>query len=106
MMRLLRGRRPALFLAVIGALGLGPITGLFSATERQAQASTAPTVESVGDPSEDCGAASTTPVIDGAPILVTLDPVTFTVGSIDPYVWRHPLRTDPGWRLWFEGFMY
>lgn len=59
-----------------------------------------------GDPSEDCGAPSATPVVDGQPIVVTLAPVTFTVGSIDPYVWRHPLNTDPGWRLWFEGFIY
>jgi len=97
-----RLRSTALSLAVIGAFGL--IGGGFSAAEQPSRAGAAAPM--LTDPSEDCGAASTTPIVDGAPVVVTLGSVTFTVGSINPYVWRHPLSTDPAWRLWFEGFMY
>jgi hypothetical protein len=55
----------------------------------------------------DCGAASSTAVPDGQPIVVSLPPAApFTVGHINPYVWRHPMVADPSWRLHFEGFMY
>jgi hypothetical protein len=54
----------------------------------------------------DCGSPATTPVPDGAPIVVSLPPYTFTVGRIPSTAWRNPPSTDPGWRLAFEGFMY
>ena len=102
MMMLTPFRRVALA-ATIAALALmGSVT---VAAVRPALAGALPAIETT-DPSEDCGEPSAIPVVDGQPILVTLVPVTFTVGNIDPYVWRHPLNADLGWRLWFEGFMY
>lgn len=57
--------------------------------------------------SQDCGAPSSTAVPNGQPIVVSLPPVApFTVGKINPYVWRHPLDTNASWRLTFEAFMY
>jgi hypothetical protein len=58
------------------------------------------------DPASDRGTPATTPVPDGVPIVVTLGSYTFTVGAINPTVWRHPPTTDLSWRLAFEGFMY
>jgi hypothetical protein len=55
----------------------------------------------------DCGGPSATPVPDGQAIVVSLPPAApFTVGRINPYVWRHPMVADPSWRLTFEAFMY
>jgi len=55
----------------------------------------------------DCGGPSATAVPDGQPIVVSLPPAApFTVGKINPYVWRHPMVSDPAWRLKFEAFMY
>jgi len=55
----------------------------------------------------DCGPPSATAVPDGQPIVVSLPPAPlFTVGKINPYVWRHPMVADPTWRLRFEAFMY
>lgn len=55
----------------------------------------------------DCGAPSASAVPDGQPIVVSLPPAPlFTVGKINPYVWRHPMVASVAWRLHFEAFMY
>lgn len=55
----------------------------------------------------DCGPPSATAVPDGQPIVVSLPPAPlFTVGAINPYVWRHPMVASASWRLQFEAFMY
>ncbi|MBV9097428.1 MAG: heparinase II/III family protein, partial [Frankiaceae bacterium] len=55
----------------------------------------------------DCGPPSATAVPDGQPIVVSLPPAPeFTVGKINPYLWRHPMVTGLEWRLSFEAFMY
>jgi hypothetical protein len=54
-----------------------------------------------------CGAASTTPVKDGARIVVRIKPAkAFTVGKISASSWRKPPVADPAWRLEFYGFMW
>jgi Heparinase II/III-like protein/Heparinase II/III N-terminus len=54
-----------------------------------------------GDLSTRCGGQAAEPVPDGQPIVVSLPPVTFTVGKVSPAWWKNPPYADPGWQLQF-----
>jgi hypothetical protein len=58
-------------------------------------------------PTKDCSPPAPNPIPNDQPIVVSLPPAAlFTVGRINPYVWKHPMVSSPAWRLSFEAFLY
>ncbi|HEU5109331.1 MAG TPA: hypothetical protein VFT95_12370 [Micromonosporaceae bacterium] len=54
-----------------------------------------------------CSAPAADPVLDGAPMVVSIPPApAFTVGAIPATTWRNPPSADASWRLNFEGLMW